>query len=323
MIVDDAKQKFCRNAASVARVLGIRLLKQRKRRSVQLEEVRSWMGQPDFPKRAKFGWPAGDVAQWHDKRNGNGHGKPDLFTDDAKIKEMRVKAIRMAYAEGKKPDYFRSFQLAELIACKIPKEFIDKIFGTENGTESDEIGGGQEGIAEFFRREFNYPCHKMDVSRWLRGQSLPHGCTDPLPAGHLSGRHKKSVLRVWGSKYLPRPDANGQLGLSGDIRSQSEKLSFARQQDEYELWKQQNSDKYILKTDHETALRSAGAIVWARFVRCLETELPAGLEAQLKAIPADQAIGSQVQAVMAEVRRRHLAIVDSIQRELSEQVNDK
>ena len=319
MIVDDAKQKFCRNAASVARVLGIRLFKQRKRRSVQLEEVRSWMGQPDFPKRAKFGWPAEEVAQWHDKRTGtNGHGNPDLFTDDAKIKEMRVKAIRMAYAEGKKPDYFRSFQLAELIACKIPKEFIDKIFGSTS--DDSDVLYGQEGVSNFFREEFSYSCNNMDVSRWLKGTNLPYGCSEPLPPGFRSGRYKKSVCRPWGSKYLQRKPGSPELPLNGDIRKQSEELAFKKQQKEYDLYCQQTDGLHILKTDHETALRSAGAIVWARFVRCLETALPAGLEAQLKAIPAEQAVGAQVQAVMAEVRRRHQAAVDAIQRELGEQV---
>ncbi len=320
--MDDAKTKFCRNAPAIAKAFGIRLFRQRHRKHAQLSEIRKWMAETTFPKKHKHGWQTTELIAWKSARNGkNGHPVDGLFADDAKIKAMRKNAIRQAYAEAQPPSFFRKFDLKELVAAELPKELIDKIFG-QTQVDSDELPGGQEGIAEFFRREFNYPCHKMDISRWMRGQNLPAGCTEPLPAGHLSGRHKKSILRVWASKNLPRTQPNGELQLGGDIRSQSEKLSFQRQQDEYALWKQEKSKLYMLVSDHDSALRSAGTIIWPRITSILEQQLIQGLEAQLKAMPDDAKVGKSVQAIVAEARARHQKAVDDLQREMAGQLGE-
>ena len=159
----------------------------------------------------------------------------------------------------------------------------------------------------------------MDVSRWMRGQNLPLGCTQPLPPGHLSGRHKKSLLRPWGESNL-RPK-NGTPNLPGlvDYRNEREKVAFERSRDEYKLWLQENSDKHMLVEEHDSILAGCATEYWQRTVQCIERELVAGLEAQLKSMPDDATIGTARQAIIAEARARHLAAVDAMQREFAGQ----
>jgi hypothetical protein len=74
-------------------------------------------------------------------------------------------------------------------------------------------------------------------------------------------------------------------------------------------------------------MRSAGAIVWARLCRCIETELIKGLEEFLKIQKPE--VRSQkpedkwqktAQSILDDARARHRAAVDAMQKEFAGQM---
>ena len=337
--------RFLRDARAIARAWGCAVLEQRNRRQEQLAPVRAACGREDFPKKQARGWLRDEVmalgAAWvevsKDKRtikikehptpnselrtpnSGNGDlpiqpedlngGQKSLFNfTTEELRAAHILALKRIYAEGTRR---LSPEEKRMIGVQV----------TDDDEGTDEIGGGHEGIAEAIRREFKVECHKSYVSDWLKGKRYPCPGSPPMPASHRSGFHKKSLVFPWYRQHVLKTDTGMDLPLhNADHRSRREKAEADMAEMAAELKRRESNNKWMLVADHESALRGAGAFVWARLCRCLEQELILGLEAQLKNLPPDAEIGKQLPGIMAEARRRHMAAVDGLQAEFKEKV---
>jgi hypothetical protein len=336
--------KFCRDARSIARVWGIHILKQRHRRKLQLESIRAAMARPDFPKKQRSGYPAAEIILWgkcYVELNKNKHefvvspesihASPNGFAGQEVPKEgeFSLSVDPKEAAEKRKQAIWVRFQKGERVSNEDKRFAGIPSYEVAEDDGRDEIAG-QEGVANHIRRHFNFPCTKMDISRWLRGRNLPPNCAEHFPQAFLSGRFRKSAVDAWGQKYLVKWPGTPDLLPLKDSRTKTEDLTFERANFEFELFKKAHSDEYILRTDHENALRSAGATVWARFCRVVEQELITGLEAFLKTMEV-QSPKSKVQsqdrwqkvfqAILDDARMRHNAAVDALQKEFAGQTD--
>lgn len=266
--------KYLRTVDDVCGVLGIRIPKQRNRAAKLRAPVLEWTQQknlpkkaPPFPARERYGWVRAEVLRWQEaRRNGNGahppdvgfnpgaaHGKSDGPTGDLfqplspdelfqanQERLQRNLLIHLGKIHSEKP--LMKFQVEELIANGL----LPRTQPVTGNGEGKNLIGGLEGVAEYLRQEFKYPCDKMTISRWQHGRSLPPGCPESFPLARESGRYDRAEVDVWARKYLPNisPEKN-LVDAPTDHRSRQEKADADLAEMKAEQMRRSVSDKWL------------------------------------------------------------------------------
>lgn len=121
----------------------------------------------------------------------------------------------------------------------------------------ENIEGGFRGVANWIRNNYagrlaRIPSH-TDISNWTKGEYLPHGCRENFTASDANNsRYKTAQVTGWVEKYLVKHEAGQDLPLTLDYRQAQEKLNYERSREEYLLWQQSTSNKFM-----ETAIVAA------------------------------------------------------------------
>jgi len=342
-----------KNAEAVAAAIGLQLYDAKlrwKQRVAQLDTVRAAIARADFPQKKAKGFPRAEVMAWiaecvelhQGGRKFVIHDLPLRVADSKEQKasgDLPVQAVPAAVDlfEPASAQFEKTLDLWEdklsnpekWLATPIqlwqmrqlekhrPHLFKNAAAPGVTDNETDEFQGGLEAVAAFIQLKFpGVNCNKMDISRWRHGKFLPDGCSEPFPPSHQSGRNSKKKIEAWVVRYL-KTNATDQ-NIPGvvdnlDYERLQKKLNFERAQAEYEVWKQSESKKFMLVTDHESSLRNFGAIVWSRFCKVVERDLIHGLREKCKAtLPPDLC-----EIVIADARARHDAAVDALQKEFA------
>ena len=279
--------RYLRDARAIASAWGVNVYAgKRGMREKQLQPVRAALLLPDFPKKAKSGWPKDEVLAW-------GLSHMELSKDRRAITLVKGQGSRAESMAGKEtsgaeprqrefgfeekltrfsPDYQK--RLIGLYDKWLnPNSVMDKsltraehveleraglIETVETETEGDDITGGVRGVANHIRNNFpGIVCNHMDISRWMRGDYLPPGCTENFPGPNERGAYPKLLVHSWVERYLKKTAAGQSLPFTEDPRQALELLELETKREEFRVWKQEHSDKYLLT---ETANRTGSAI---------------------------------------------------------------
>lgn len=277
-----------KDVEGIARVLGLELLAQRQRRLKQLAALRELTQRADFPPRVKGLWPRAAVIEFARKfvtvskskreftvRAEDGGWRMEDGAKPSRRLESRPRSAdelpaQNSPAEGelfgaaengleasldlweeklKQPikwagDPIQLWQIKQL------EKHRPWLFNTVVDAGGENISGGQRGVAQWIRNNFNgVVCNHSDIARWMKGEYLPHGCTENFPAYEAAGRYKAAAVRAWVEKYLVKHTNGQELPLDTDYRRLQEKLDYERALDETNLWRQSTSHKFM-----ETAL---------------------------------------------------------------------
>ena len=257
---------------------------QRIQRARQLAPVKDAMLRPDFPHKQKNGWWLRDeIVAWgmshiqlsKDRRNfkivdspKSGPGIPQSPAAENFQHEFGFEEKLVRFA----PDYqkrllglydkwlYPNSQLAKALTAaeKTELERSGLIATASPEAAGDAITGGMRGVANHIRNNFpGVVCTHTDIHHWSHGEYLPMGCTENFPGANERGAYLKSKVHPWVERYLKKHDAGQNLPMKEDPRQELEILELQRKREEFRVWQQEHSDKYLLK---ETARRTGTAI---------------------------------------------------------------
>ena len=276
-----SKVKYLRDARAIAVAWGAAVYDKRGMREKQLQPVHEAMLRPDFPKKTPFGWPKEDVLAW-------GTSHLELSKDRRTITRVEGREAKVEGVNSEPGSPQREFGFEEKLTRFSP-DYQKRLIGlydkwlnpnsllnksltqSEKGelekaglivavvpeTEGDGITGGVRGVANYIRNNFpGVVCNHMDISRWMRGEYLPSGCTENFPGPDERGAYPKTLVHPWVDSFLKKTATGQALNLE-DPRQALELLELETKREEFRVWKQEHSDKYLLK---ETATRTGSTI---------------------------------------------------------------
>jgi hypothetical protein len=329
--VHDPKSKFCRTAVAIAKAWGAVPYHSfcRKLLAKQLEPVRAAMARSDFPKKVKQGFPHDQIFQFgkrfvevsnrgrditvrtEARPETNGHGDFQL-SDPKEKKRIRIEALTRAFffRQGRKLD---PQELEELREAGI----ITRENSLADGQYPKSVKG-QPQIASLINHKFKITCHRAIVQRWRKQAPIP------FPPPDDRGEYNVSDCFSWVEKVVIRK--NTATGDAGDLFAQASEWEARGKiaKEKHEEWvRQKERGGWVKIEELDSAMAGCATEYWQRTVQCIERELIAGLEAQLKGMPDDSTLGKVRQQIIADARARHLAAVDSMQREFAGQETKK
>lgn len=273
------KGRFCRNARAIAAAWGLSVLNQRHRRELQLVPVIAATRRPDFPKKQKPGWLRSEVVAWgmvhvkvsKDKRTitlvegmagketAGGQPRQREFGFEEKLTRFSPdyqKRLIGLYDKWLNPNSVLDKSLTRSEHVELERAGLIETVDPE--IEGDFFTGGVRGVANHIRNNFpGVICNHMDISRWLRGNYLPPGCTENFPGPNERGAYSQMLVHPWVERYLKKTATGLSLPLTEDPRQALELLELETKREEFRVWKQEHSDKYLLT---ETANRTGAAI---------------------------------------------------------------
>lgn len=317
--------RYCRTWQDVARACGlVRLYAKRLMRLKQQQEVLGWTRQPDFPKRQRHGWLRAEVVAWDQRRKGvvtaerapaaGERGAEDLFGDNAALDQARRLAIRRDYSDGKPPAHFKKFQRHELVAAKIPEDFLAKVFGPEASAadlpaEVPRSAAGYAGIARvlnlYYSGRVKITIRRQDVEQWKRGERLPTGAPT-FPPAKDSNRYDTAECVAWFDRYLLPVHGVSGAG-AGDLFNFSELEALRgkgeKERLEHEAWlreqERNSADKNYIRLDESLLLARSAAIAASRLTtQALEESLPAAVLALAELPPMDEAARAKLRSAL-------------------------
>jgi len=191
---------FVKTNKDIAKLLGIKLLRQRNRLRGQLSEINGWRMRPDFPKFQKGkGYAAAEVFQWSER-----------------------------FAQLVAPEKQRRAAVSQILSEEKPSKAAIKALGnSERGTRNAELSTGEEGngvdpsrpvesirqmavvASRFFKRHIT----EQKIKVWLAGE-LPAGAPPfPLRDPGRNGWSNPSACFEWMKNFYVNPtSADGGLG---------------------------------------------------------------------------------------------------------------
>ena len=327
--------RFCRNVRAIAGAWGCDVLKQRVRRYDQLAPVRAAVLRPDFPKKTKSGWPCAEVVAWatqhvqlsKDKRTftlvENQPPPPDPAQPGVVAEGdlfLKLTPEELAAQQKRRLDYFEDIHLhpGERLApsglsflrlsgrerddLRASRPWLFQNAPVESPAAvdgGDEFTGGVEAVAAYIQMKFpGVICNKTDISRWQHMKFLPDGCTEQFPPSHDSGRNSKRKIDAWIVKYK-KPSGTEQ-NLPGvdntDYEREQKKLNFIRAQEEFKVWQQGNSNKFMETTSVEGFIDGFGTWIGMQQDKLIEDLngvrklVAAAVQAVFKATPEQLAM---------------------------------
>jgi len=207
--------------------------------------------------------------------------------------QVRYTTLFGKWLEGKaNRDDKKELELAGLIVADIRVE------------ESDTILGGLDGAADFINLEYGergIHVNQMDISRWQTGKFLPSlakTTKESFPASHRSGRRSKALVRTWVEKYL-LPTAGQDGGETSiapiDYEREQKRINFERSRDEFDLWKQRTSGKFMESVIVADYFDGFGTWMGEQQNRLIEDK------AGLRSIVREQALASGISPELADL----------------------
>jgi hypothetical protein len=315
-MADKKPSKFVKDSEGLARTLGVELFGQRPRRIKQLEALRGIIGTADdpmngFPARDKKTgiWPRDLVVAWGLERLDVFKGGREFALIPPRVRAAKVELpkqsapagdadlfLEQSASERRKGrfDWLENLYLhpeshekkitqGEIRELREERPWLFSKDSTDTGSEN--ISGGQRGVSNWIRN--NYPgvvCNQTDISRWMKGEYLPSGCTENFPAYEDAGRYKTDAVRGWVEKYLVKNTVGQNLPLNLDYRAAQEKLDYERSLEEYRVWQQANSEKFVEINEVERAGAAMGAALRMLTREAIERQFPARLAEKLSTI---------------------------------------
>jgi len=184
----------------IAKLLGIKLLKQRNRLRGQLSEINGWRARADFPAYQKGkGYPAAEVLQWAER----------FAAEIAPVKQRRA-------------------AVAQILSEEQPAKGAIKILGERSGlagtaddgaarqhrpTGNDGPIPSQAAMAVELQERYGFPIKRQAIQRWIHGIHLPAGAPRfPAPDPGRAGWNNPQPCYEWYERWVVGPVRAAEKG---------------------------------------------------------------------------------------------------------------
>lgn len=276
------RARYLRDARAIAAAWGAAVYNQRGQRKRQLEPVHTALDRPDFPPKAKRGWPKDEMVAWG-KRFVVVNGRDITLREQPINPELPIQAHpangelfssqtpeqklngRLDLLEDKyfNPNKYPENKIAQWEVNEL-RQHRPWLWAREN-SQTDETGttiyprqcSGAPALCRWYQlrfKDYNIKIRPQYINNWQKGEHLPRNAT-PHPAYDTAGRYTLDQCFEWFEQWqLPKykrartPDLPGVADSEGatieDLRDQDE-----REEIEYRKWERaRDRSEYIHKT---------------------------------------------------------------------------
>lgn len=186
--MNEGNAKFARNNREIARALGIKLPRQRRKLEAKLHEIIEITRHPEFPPREKKrGWPV-----------------------------LALQRFAIDFAAAIVDDKLRRAAVADILNNDDPnKRSVDLVKSSVSSPNGSlpiaQSANGLTEIAHILAQHFKVDCRKQYVDRWRKGESIPRGAPVFPPPDPKSNRFIVADCLAWYEKWvLPGQNGNNQ-----------------------------------------------------------------------------------------------------------------